>query len=137
MKPHAPGRSAGIAIAGCLLIASACHKKEEAEVEAPAPVQVTAVTQDTVRRIVAGDGALFAREQETVMPKISAPVQKFYANRGDHVKVGQLLATLENRDLKAAVAAHTRLTRGSRVVPNRPLDVTSPWPVGMTAAVPP
>lgn len=106
MKPHALGRSVKITLAGCLLLASACHKKEEAEVEAPAPVQVTAVTQDTVRRIVAGDGALFPREQETVMPKISAPVQKFYANRGDHVKVGQLLATLENRDLKAAAAAN-------------------------------
>ena len=34
----------------------ACSKKEEKEVEAPAPVQVTAVTQDTIRRIVAGDG---------------------------------------------------------------------------------
>ena len=38
------------------------------------------------------------------MPKISAPVSKFYVNRGDHVKKGQLLATLENRDLAAAVA---------------------------------
>ena len=39
------------------------------------------------------------------MPKISAPVSKFYVNRGDHVKAGQLLATLENRDLVAAAAA--------------------------------
>ena len=38
------------------------------------------------------------------MPKITAPVQKFYVNRGDHVKAGQLLAMLENRDLVAAAA---------------------------------
>ena len=38
------------------------------------------------------------------MPKITAPVQKFYVNRGDHVKQGQLLAVLENRDLIAAAA---------------------------------
>jgi len=38
------------------------------------------------------------------MPNISKPVVKFYVNRGDHVKQGQLLATLESRDLKAAVA---------------------------------
>ena len=37
------------------------------------------------------------------MPKISAPVSKFYVNRGDHVRKGQLLAVLENRDLAAAV----------------------------------
>ncbi len=71
---------------------------------APAPVQVTAVTQATIRRIVEGDGALFPRDQASVMPKVSAPVQKFYVNRGDHVRPGQLLAVLENRDLTASAA---------------------------------
>jgi multidrug efflux pump subunit AcrA (membrane-fusion protein) len=69
-------------------------------------VQVTAVTQDTIRRVVAGDGVLFPYDQHPLMPKIQAPVQKFYANRGDHVKAGQLLAVLENRDLKASAAAN-------------------------------
>src|ERR1700681_1039653 len=91
-------------IAACLLVFSACGKKAEPEVEAPAPVQVTAVTQDTLRRIVAGDGVLFALDQSSVTPKIQAPVQKFYVNRGDHVKQGQLLAVLENRDLTAQAA---------------------------------
>src|SRR6185369_5604868 len=89
-----------------LLLSPACSKKEEAEVESPAPVQVSAVTQDTIRRVVTGDGVLFPLDQAPLMPKIQAPVQKFYANRGDHVKTGQLLAVLENRDLKAAVAAN-------------------------------
>jgi HlyD family secretion protein len=91
-------------IAACLLAFSACTKKEVKEVEAPAPVQVTAVTQDTIRRIVAGDGVLFALDQSSVTPKIQAPVQKFYVTRGDHVKQGQLLAVLENRDLTAQAA---------------------------------
>ena len=83
---------------------SGCSKKEASETEAPAPVQVTAVTQDTIRRIVAGDGMLFPRDQASVMPKIASPVEKFYVNRGDHVKQGQLLATLESRDLTAQAA---------------------------------
>jgi HlyD family secretion protein len=91
-------------IAACLLASSACSKKEETPPEAPAPVQVTAVTQDTIRRIVAGDGVLFALDQSSVTPKIQAPVQKFYVTRGDHVKQGQLLAVLENRDLTAQAA---------------------------------
>jgi multidrug efflux pump subunit AcrA (membrane-fusion protein) len=91
-------------IAACLLASSACTKKEETPPEAPAPVQVTAVTQDTIRRIVAGDGVLFALDQSSVTPKIQAPVQKFYVTRGDHVKQGQLLAVLENRDLTAQAA---------------------------------
>ena len=72
--------------------------------EAPAPVQVTAVTQDTIRRIVSGDGVLFPRDQASVMPKIAAPVQRFLVQRGDHVKQGQLLAVLESRDLTAGAA---------------------------------
>ena len=53
---------------------SGCSKKEASEAEAPAPVQVTAVTQDTIRRIVAGDGMLFPHDQASVMPKIASPV---------------------------------------------------------------
>jgi multidrug efflux pump subunit AcrA (membrane-fusion protein) len=85
------------------VLASGCARKQEAESEAPAPVQVTGVTQEPIRRIVAGDGVLFPLGQSSVMPTITKPVTKFYVNRGDHVKDGQLLATLENRDLKAAV----------------------------------
>src|SRR5258705_3678050 len=107
------------------LLLAGCSKKETAEVEAPAPVQVTAVTQDTIRRTVAGDGVLFPRDQSNVMPKIAAPIQKLYINRGDHVKAGQLLALLENRDLAAAVGeskggveqaeSNLRLTAGSTI----------------------
>jgi HlyD family secretion protein len=95
-----------LAAAAGLIALVGCAKKEKAEAAAaPAPVQVTAVTQDTIRRTVEADGVLFPRDQANVVPKISAPVQKFYVSRGDHVKAGQLLATLENRDLTAAVLA--------------------------------
>jgi HlyD family secretion protein len=95
-----------VVLAACLL-AAACARQEEKETEAPAPVQVTGVTQEPIRRIVAGDGVLFAQDQTGVMPNISKPVVKFYVNRGDHVKQGQLVATLESRDLGAAVANAT------------------------------
>jgi RND family efflux transporter MFP subunit len=86
------------------LLLAGCSKKEEKEAEAPAPVQVTAVTQDTIRRIVAGDGMLFPRDQAGVTPKIASPVQRFLVQRGDHVRQGQLLAVLESRDLTAGAA---------------------------------
>jgi multidrug efflux pump subunit AcrA (membrane-fusion protein) len=38
-----------------------------------------------------------------VTPKISAPINEFHVNRGDHVTKGQLIAVLESRDLAAAV----------------------------------
>ncbi len=67
------------------------------------PVQVTAVVSEPIERVIVAEGVLRALDQSGVMPKISAPVRKFYVNRGDHVKQGQLLATLESRDLAAAV----------------------------------
>jgi multidrug efflux pump subunit AcrA (membrane-fusion protein) len=94
--------------AACLFVASGCSDKDKegAEAEAPAPVQVAAVTQDTVRRVVSADGTLYPENQWNVMPNITAPVQKFLANRGDHVKENQVLAVLENRGLVATAAAN-------------------------------
>ena len=114
-----------ISLIAFALLLSACGKKQEAEVASPPAVQVTSVTQNTIRRIVHGDGVLFPREQANVVPKITAPVQKFYVRRGDHVKQGQLVAVLENRDLvSAATEAKTgievaesnlRATEGSTI----------------------
>ena len=86
----------------CLMALAGCGKKEEKEAEPVVPVQVTAAKRDSIRRIVTSDAVLYPRNQASVVPKISAPVKKFYVNRGDHVKEGQLLALLENRDLAAA-----------------------------------
>src|SRR5262245_58001683 len=91
-------------VAALILTLTGCAKKEAAEAEAPAPVQITTVMQDTIRRTVAGDGTLWPRNQASVMPKISAPVQRFLVQRGDHVKEGQLVAVLESRDLAANMA---------------------------------
>jgi multidrug efflux pump subunit AcrA (membrane-fusion protein) len=93
-----------LAAAGLLVLAGCAKKAEEEKAEAPAPVQVTAVTQETIRRTVEGDGVLFPQDQAGVVPKVSAPVLRFLVNRGDRVRAGQLVATLENRDLSAAVA---------------------------------
>ena len=58
----------------------------------------------TIQRLIQARGILYAIDQATVLPKISAPVREFYVNRGDHVRKGQLLADLENRDLTADAA---------------------------------
>ena len=93
-------------VAACLTLTSGCSKKQEAETEAPAPVQVAAVTEDTVRKTVTADGTLFPVDQWNVMPKITAPVARFLVNRGDAVRKDQLLAVLENKDLVATVASN-------------------------------
>jgi HlyD family secretion protein len=88
---------------------AACSKPKEAETETVAPVQVTEVQRDSIHRVVSADGILYPLDQANVMPKISAPVKEFKVKRGDHVAKDQLLATLENRDLQAAVAEAKQL----------------------------
>jgi HlyD family secretion protein len=114
-----------------LLLTAACAKKEEKEAEPIAPVQTSEVRTASIRRLIEADGILYPHNQASVVPKISAPVRTFYVNRGDHVREGQLLALLENRDLSAAAqeskgqyeqaeANHRRRSsRGGGESPNR------------------
>ncbi|MEO8127559.1 MAG: efflux RND transporter periplasmic adaptor subunit, partial [Bryobacteraceae bacterium] len=87
----------------CLLLCG-CAKEKAKETEPVLPVQVSEVRSEPIDRVIHAEGVLRALDQSSVMPKISAPVSKFFANRGDHVQKGQLLATLESKDLAAAVA---------------------------------
>lgn len=80
-----------------------CEKKEE-EVTPIVPVQTTTVKRGPIVQTITSQAVLFPIAQSAVTPKISAPVQKFYVNRGARVKQGQLLATLESRDLRGALA---------------------------------
>ena len=92
------------AISACVLIAialCACSKKEETP-EPVVTVQTAPVQRGTIQQIVTSEAILFPIQQAAITPKISAPVKKFYVNRGDRVHQGQLLAVLENRDLEAA-----------------------------------
>lgn len=84
-----------------LLIMAACSggKKESEPVVA---VQLVPVQKAKLEQKVTADAVLFALAQSALVPKISAPVKSFLVNRGSHVRAGQLLAVLENRDLAAA-----------------------------------
>ncbi len=75
---------------------------ETKEAEPTIPVQIVAVEKAAVEQKITADAVLFPIAQSAIVPKISAPVKKFLVNRGSHVRTGQLLAVLENRDLAAA-----------------------------------
>ena len=94
------GMSALSAVAALFLaVACSSDKKDPAPV---VTVQVVAVEKTTIQRTIAAQAILFPRQQAAIVPKISAPVQKFLVKRGSPVHAGQLLAVLENRDLAAA-----------------------------------
>ncbi len=76
--------------------------KKEAAPEPEVTVQGEHPEQGPMAEHITADGILFPLAQAAIAPRISAPVKKFFVQRGARVKEGALLATLENRDLAAA-----------------------------------
>ena len=80
---------------------TACHKADETTT-ALVSVQAEKPEVGTISERIFADATLSPLAQAAISPKITAPVRKFYVQRGSHVKAGELLAELENRDLAAA-----------------------------------
>jgi HlyD family secretion protein len=77
-----------------------CGQKEKEE--APeVTVQAAPAAKGDISRVVNTEAVIFPIAQSAITPKINAPVKKFYVARGQKVRPGQLLATLESRDLSA------------------------------------
>jgi multidrug efflux pump subunit AcrA (membrane-fusion protein) len=89
------------AIVAALFLASGCGKAEK-EKDPVVTVQTTPARRAPISQVVSVEAVVYPLEQAAVAPKISAPIKKFYVQRGTHVKKGQLLAELENKDLSAA-----------------------------------
>ncbi|HVU46112.1 MAG TPA: efflux RND transporter periplasmic adaptor subunit, partial [Terracidiphilus sp.] len=89
-----------MACAFTLVLAAGC--KKEAAPETEVTVQAEHPEQGSITEQVLADAVLTPVAQAAVEPKITAPVKKFYVQRGARVKAGELLATLENSDLTAA-----------------------------------
>jgi HlyD family secretion protein len=87
-----------------VVVMAGCGSKSSPEAEPVVTVQAVRVERSEIEQQVTAEAVLYPLYQATIVPKISAPVKKFYVNRGDHVRAGELLAVLENRDLAAAVA---------------------------------
>lgn len=112
-------------LCAALALLTACSKKEEEKPEPIQPVQVSAATTGDIQKLITADAVLFPVNEADIIPKITAPIARYNVNRGDHVRAGQVLAVLENRDLVAAAAvakaqaeqadANLRATSGANV----------------------
>ena len=88
---------------GALLLAG-CNSSEK-EPEPLVSVQVTPAQRGPISEVISSEAVVFPLEQATVSPKITAPITEFKVQRGSHVKKGQLLAVLENKDLAGQAEA--------------------------------
>jgi RND family efflux transporter MFP subunit len=111
-------------ILGSLLLTMSSCKKSEGESKPIVTVQCAVVQKTDLVQTVESEAILYPVNQAAITPKVSAPVKKFYVNRGNRVAQGQLLAVLENSDLSAAAienrggleqaqAAYSSATRAS------------------------
>ena len=80
-----------------------CSSKEPGEPAPTVTVQVASAATEKIERKITADAVIYPLHQAALSPKISAPVRKFFVQRGSHVRAGQLLAQLEDQDLLAAV----------------------------------
>jgi len=100
-----PGRTRwlafGMACAAALM--SACSAKEPQQAPPVVSVEAATVVRRTIQEKITADAILFPRDKAAIVPKVSAPIEKFYVERGSHVHAGQLLATIENKDVSATV----------------------------------
>ncbi|MDQ1728735.1 MAG: hypothetical protein QOD33_860 [Pyrinomonadaceae bacterium] len=82
---------------------------EEAAAAPVVSVRVAKVTKETIAAPVSAVGTIFPRAQATVAAKISAQIKTMSLLKNQVVRAGQVIATLESRDLVAqrneAVAA--------------------------------
>jgi HlyD family secretion protein len=65
-------------------------------------VQAVAARQASIPVTLHGEAMLSALHQAILAPKISAPIARMYVQLGQRVHKGELLATLENKDLTGA-----------------------------------
>jgi HlyD family secretion protein len=99
---------AGVALTAGLLL-SGCKTATPSEDAPTVTVQVGAAENQPIQLKVIADAVLYPRDQAAIVPKVIAPVKKFYVERGSKVKANQLLAELENQDL---VGAHQKSLGG-------------------------
>jgi HlyD family secretion protein len=92
-------------LVGATLLMQGCSSKDDKEGEANVTVSVQAATAEntTMQDKIAADAVLYPSDQAAIVPRVVAPIKKFYVERGSKVHAGQLLAELEARDLAGAV----------------------------------
>lgn len=87
---------------GTLLSIVGCKKADDTAVNTVVIVQVVHPEIGSITESIDADATLAPVAQAAILPKVTAPVRKFYVQRGSSVKAGELVATLENEDLAAA-----------------------------------
>lgn len=89
---------------GLLFLAFGCSSNEEKEPVPLVSVQAAAAKTQTLEDEISTEAILYPHDQAAIVPKAPGPIKKFYVTRGSRVHAGEVLATIEDSDLKGALA---------------------------------
>jgi multidrug efflux pump subunit AcrA (membrane-fusion protein) len=101
-----------------------CRSGEEGNAKPVVAVSVQRVSVEDVSLVVSAPASIFGRFEAHIASRITAPVRQVLVHKGEAVKEGQLLAVLDQSDLKAtqaeasssvAVAEATLQVQGGRI----------------------
>lgn len=98
-----------IAVAGLALLIAVgvwlSTRPAEKKVSAPAavPVQVINVIEEDVPRYVTGIGSVLSLQSVVIRPQVDGILTKLLVKEGQQVKSGDLLATIDDRSIRAAL----------------------------------
>lgn len=97
-------RVAAIALAVLPGVLAGCKKasSDDADTAEPVSVQAEHPSVGPISEQITADAILAPLAQAAIAPRISAPIRAEYVQRGAHVKKGQLLVSLEDRDLQGS-----------------------------------
>jgi HlyD family secretion protein len=85
----------------CFALPGCESNTDEAPPDMVVEVKVVKAEITDVKTTVHAPAFLFAREQANINSRITAPIRKLLARKGDSVAAGQVLAQLDNQDLLA------------------------------------
>ena len=89
---------------------SAKEKDEKAKADAAIPVEVAQPARGEMLAMYSGTATLEAEADAEVIAKVGGEVRRLFVEEGDHVGAGQVLAQLDDRQLRLQ-AAQTRAAR--------------------------
>jgi RND family efflux transporter MFP subunit len=98
-------RWSALTVIALLLTFSGCKKtaEDQADTEGAAvSVQAEHPTVGPIAEEIPADAILAPLAQAAIAPRINSPIRAVYVERGAHVHKGQLLITLEDRDLQGS-----------------------------------
>ncbi len=79
-----------------------CSHSEEAPPKPVVAVKVAPVQTQDVQLSITAPATIFPREQASIAARVTAPIRSLRVHKGDSVRAGDVLATLESRDVVAA-----------------------------------